>query len=109
MPLIFAQPTWVMPDPTALILGCPCVVVWAGVIIAVVTFLIRSGGRSWRPAMLVGLGCLLSWFLFPAYFDYRWIKTVFAMRIIVPGAIGCLGIVCIAWGLRAMSRFPQTL
>jgi hypothetical protein len=109
MPLILAQPTWVMPDLAPLILGCPFAMMWGGVLIAVVTLLIRSGGRAWRPALLVGLGCILSWALFPALFDYGWMKTVFAMRIIVPGAIGCLGIVCMAWGLRAMLRFGRSL
>jgi len=96
-----------MLDVGVLILGGLCILVPLGIMVFGLTLLVRSGGRAWRPLLLVALGCLLSWFLFPAVFDYGWIHTVFHPRIIVPATIGCLGIVCIALGLRAMIRFQR--
>lgn len=96
-----------MLDLGALILGGLCFFVPIGVTVWGLTLLVRSGGRLWRSFLLVAVGCLLSWFLFPALFDYGWIRTVFSLRIIVPGTMGCLGLVCIALGLRAMLGFQR--
>ena len=96
-----------MLDVGALILGGLCILVPLGIMVFSLTLLVRSGGRTWRPLLLVGLGCLMSWFLFPAVFDYQWIRTVFHPQVIIPATIGCAGIVCIVLGLRAMIRFQQ--
>jgi hypothetical protein len=107
MPTLLAQPTWIVLDVGILILGGLCILVPLGIFVFGLTLLVRSGGRAWRPLLVVAIGCLLSWFLFPAVFDYQWIRTVFSLRIIVPATIGCLGIVCIVLGLRAMIQFQQ--
>ena len=108
MPTLLAQPTWIMLDVGMLIIGGLCILVPLLIFVFGLTLLVRSGGRAWRPLLLVDVGCLLCWFLFPAVFDYRWIHTVFHPRILIPAAIGCVGIVCIALGLRAMIRFQQS-
>jgi hypothetical protein len=96
-----------MFDPGPLILGSLCLLAPLGIMVLGLTLLVRSGGRTWRPLLLVGLGCLLSWFLFPALHDYGWIRTVFDRRIVIPGTIGCVGFVCIALGLRSMIRYQR--
>jgi hypothetical protein len=77
MPTLIAQPTWVMFDLAPLILGGLCLLAPVGILILGLTLLVRSGGRTWRSMLLVALGCLLSWFLFPAIHDFGWINTVF--------------------------------
>ena len=81
-----------------------------GILVLTLTLLARSGGRTWRPVLLVALGCLLSWFLLPAIHDFGWIGTVLDLRVMIPGTIGCLGLVCIGLGLAVdVSVSPSAL
>lgn len=104
MPSILAQPTWVVVDIAPLIFGCWFVLMSAGIVFVVAWSLIRSRWRSWRAALSVAVGYFLALFLIPAISDYHWIRTVFDVRIILPTAVGCLGIACMAWGFRSMLR-----